>query len=121
MEKIIGFKFTFEEDNGDYCEWHETTRFESPLYTTREAVEESIKLVKQRLLDAAKADMKHHFEMQSECEYSQCRDINKFMCECCKALYNQQKRILHRMSSVKIVAVCAETEPSSEYIIEHLK
>lgn len=115
MEKIIGYKFTIIEDNGESCEWWREYHLESPLYTTLEAAEASIQLVKQKMLKKAKEETIKYFEDQSKYEYKHCRDINKLMCECCRYLYNQQKEILKRMSFPKIVVVCASTEPTDNY------
>lgn len=115
MERIIGYKFTIVEDNGESCEWWREYHLESPLYTTLEAAEASIQLVKQKMLREAKEDNIKYFESQCKYEYKHCRDINKFMCECCRFLYNHQKYILRRLSKAKIVAVCASTEPADTY------
>lgn len=115
MEKIIGYKFTIIEDNGESCEWWREYHLESPLYTTPEAAEASIQLVKQKMLKKAKEEATEYFEAQSKFEYKHCSDINEFMCECCRFLYNQQKDILCRMSRTKIVAVYASTEPTDNY------
>ncbi len=115
MEKIIGYKFTIVENNGDYGEWWREMHLESPLYTTIEAAEASIQLVKQKLLKAAKDEWTHYFDSQSKYEYKHNRNINDFMCVCYVGLHNQRKEIVKRMSKAKVIAVCASTEPTNNY------
>lgn len=113
--KIIGYKFQIICGNGDTCEWYRENHIESPIYTTREAAELSVILVKKKMLQDAKKKTKKYIQSQIDCEISNGRDVNKFLCHCQKSLMSEYRRILNKIKQAEIVAIYAKESPTEEY------
>lgn len=113
--KIVGYKFQIICDNGDTCEWYREEHIESPIYTTKEAAESSVVLVKKRMLQDAKKEMTKYIQSQIDCEINNGRDVNKFLCRCQTSLMSEYRRIINEMKQAEIVAIYAKESPTEEY------
>lgn len=113
--KIIGYKFQIICDNGDTCEWYRENHIESPIYTTKEAAESAVILVKKRMLRDANKEMTKYMQSQIDFEIKNGRDVNKFLINCQKSMMSEYRRIINGMKRAEIVAIYAKDRPTDEY------
>lgn len=113
--KTIGYQVLIQKDNGDYNEWARIRTVESPIYTTKEAAEKALRLIKWRMLGEKKAKMQDYIQFQLECEYRHQRDINEFLGRCQLGLMREYKEVLDFIHEATILELQAYDTPTSSY------
>ena len=115
--KIIGYKFTVIEDNGDCDEWWRETHLESPIYTSKTLAEEALLLCKRKMLNGVKKDIQEYFACQYRFEVKNGRSINGFFEQCQRSLMRARKEVLTRMSCAEIIPLYAKDTATDEYTV----
>lgn len=112
--KLIGYKLKYQYHNGDSCEWSRIITTESDIFLTKEAAMKSIELIKKRKIEEARNSNSSYISFQYDCEVSNRRSTNKFLCEAREQLMKSYKKIFRLMRKFEIVPVYARETPTSE-------
>ena len=110
--KLIGYKIFHEQDNGETCEFYRIFRYESEIFTTKEAAVKSLSLIKKALLDKARKDSNEYINIQYKYEVNNNRSTNEFLCDVRKSLMKNYVRALRLVRKLVIVPVYARESPS---------
>ena len=113
--KIIGYKFELVSGNGDYNEYWREEHIVSPIYTSEEIARTAMNLVKIKMLKKVKSDMNRYIHSQIDCEISNNRNVNVFLCNAQKGLMQDYKEVLKKFSSASIQPIFAYDEPTEEF------